>query len=528
MNIKYLRSTRLRLLLLSSLSIALITVSAQQPRRTIRTSQTTNKRTRLVIGIIIDQFRYDYLNRFEDQFGEGGFKRLLKSGAVFANANYIQIPTVTACGHSTFMSGATPAQNGIIGNEWYDRVTGKNVTSVSDDSVKLLGGREGARGMSPSKLIGSTIGDELKLASNGQSKVIGISLKDRSAILPAGKHPNAAYWFDDNTGNLVSSTYYFKDLPEWVKKFNNEQRPDRFFGRRWEKLLPESAEDGPDKYYQFEVTPFGNDYLIDFARAAIENEDLGKDDITDLLTISLSSNDLIGHAYGPYSREVQDVTLRTDRLLADFFAYLDKKFGLDRVMIVLTSDHGVAPLPEQGYGGRLQYRALADAVEKALDQRFEDEKWVLSTINHNVYLDEAAIERKKLSIEDVERAACGEVVKIPGIAECFTGSQIAQGKLPIRTAARGVANGYYPRRNGNLVVVEQPLFFFSELSSGTTHSTGYSYDEHVPVIVLGASFTPGVYYNASSPADIAPTIAAVLKIEAPSNSVGRILSEAIK
>jgi len=528
MKINILNSPRRQLLLLSCLSVALLTVPAQQTRRVTRSSQTADKRARLVIGIVIDQFRYDYLNRFEDQFGEGGFKRLLKGGAVFANANYIQIPTVTACGHATFMSGATPAHNGIIGNEWFERVTGKRVSSVSDDSVKLLGGREGASGMSPSKLIGSTIGDELKLISNGQSKVIGISLKDRSAILTAGKHPNAAYWFDSNTGNLVSSSYYFNDLPEWVKKFNNEQRPDRFFGKRWAHMLSESVEPGASKYSQFEETPFGNDYLIDFAKAAIENEGLGKDEITDLLTISFSSNDLIGHDYGPNSREVQDVTLRTDRLLADFFAYLDRKFGLDQVMIVLSSDHGVAPLPEQGYGGRLQYRAVTDAVEKALDQRFGDEKWVLLSINHNVYLDETAIERRKLSIEDAERAACGELEKIPGIAKCFTDSQITQGKLPVTKMARGVANGFYPRRNGNLVIVEQPFFFFSELSSGTTHSTGYSYDTHVPVIFLGAAFNPGVYYNPSSPADIAPTLATVLKIETPSNSVGRILNEAIK
>lgn len=527
MKINILNSPRRQLLLLSCLSVALLTVPAQQTRRVTRSSQTANKRTRLVIGIVIDQFRYDYLNRFEDQFGEGGFKRLLKNGAVFANANYIHIPTVTACGHSTFMSGAIPAQNGIIGNEWFDRVMGKRVTSVSDESVKLLGGREGVAGMSPSKLIGSTIGDELKLASNGQSKVIGISLKDRSAILMAGKHPNAAYWFDANTGNLVSSTYYFNDLPEWVKKFNNDQRPDRFFGKRWEKLLPENGEQGANKYSQFEDTPFGNDYLVDFAKAAIENEELGKDEITDLLSISFSSNDLIGHEFGPYSREVQDVTLRTDRLLADFFAYLDRKFGLDQLMIVLSSDHGVAPLPEQGYGGRLQVRAFTEVVEKVIDQRYGDEKWVLSVINHNVYLDEAAIERRKLSIEDVERAACGEVEKIPGIAQCFTRSQIAQGKLPLTKTARGVANGFYPQRNGNMMIVTQPFFYFAE-GSGTTHSTGYSYDTHVPVIFLGAAFNPGVYYNSSSPADIAPTLAAVLKIETPSNSVGRILNEAIK
>jgi predicted AlkP superfamily pyrophosphatase or phosphodiesterase len=531
--------------------------SAQQKRRSARPP---NNKVRLVVGIVIDQFRYDYLARFEDLFVEGGFKRLLNHGAVFANANYVHTPTYTACGHATFMSGATPALNGIIGNEWFDRETGNRVTSVSDDSVKLLGGREGTSGMSPSKLIGSTIGDELKLANLGQSKVIGISLKDRSAILPAGKRPNAAYWFDNNSGNLVSSTYYFNDLPAWVKKFNQEQRPDRFFGKRWERLLPQSsyqrsgADDvpyekssignkfpftitggeespGPRFYSHFELTPFGNQYLVEFARAAIENEKLGADEVTDLLTISFSSNDLIGHAFGPYSQEVQDVSLRTDRMLAEFFDYLDKKIGLDHVVITLTADHGVAPVPEQvrelGYGGRLEAKVVTEAVETALDQRFVDEKWVLSFINGNVYLDDSVFERRKIAAEDVERAACQAVMKISGISVCFTRSQLISGGLPNTMIARSVANGFYPQRNGNLIVVTQPFYFFGE-GLATTHGSPYSYDTHVPVILAGGGIVPGTYYDACSPADIAPTLAALLKIQAPSNTTGRILSEAIK
>ncbi|MGH9940577.1 MAG: alkaline phosphatase family protein, partial [Blastocatellia bacterium] len=217
------------------------TAAAQQRRRATNSSPNAAKPVRLVVGIVIDQFRYDYLTRFHDQFGESGFKRLLSGGAVFTNANYIHTPTYTACGHATFMSGATPALNGIVGNEWFDRESGRRVTSVSDGKFKLLGGKEGASGLSPSKMLGSTIGDELKLTNNGQSKVLGVSFKDRSAIRPAGKRPNGSYWYDSNTGNLVSSTYYFSDLPEWVKRFNRELRPDRFFGKRWERSLPESA-----------------------------------------------------------------------------------------------------------------------------------------------------------------------------------------------------------------------------------------------------------------------------------------------
>jgi predicted AlkP superfamily pyrophosphatase or phosphodiesterase len=519
-------------LILALANILSTSAAAQQRRSAAKTPPAAVKPVRLVVGIVIDQFRYDYLTRFQDQFGEGGFKRLLDGGAVFTNANYIHVPTYTACGHATFMSGATPSMNGIIGNEWFDRESGKRITSVTDGKVKLLGGRDGAAGMSPSRMIGSTIGDELKLASGGQAKVIGVSLKDRSAILPAGKHPNGAYWFDLNTGNLVSSTYYFSDLPEWVKKFNKEMRPDRFFGKRWEKLLPESAyqrstaDDAPYEkfsagnkfpyminggeevagqrfYNQFQYTPFANDYLVDFAKAAIEGEQLGADDTTDLLTVSFSANDLLGHACGPYSQEVQDMTLRTDRSLAEFFNYLDRKIGLDRIVIALTADHGVAPAPEHvrqfGYGGKIERKTVADAIESALDKRFGDETWIQEFAYDNVYLDEAVIERHKIAVEEVERVASQAVVKIAGVAECFTYSQLLSGRLPQTKIARGVANGFYARRNGNLIIVAEPFYFITE-GITTTHGTPY----------------------------IAPTLATLLKIEIPSNCMGRILSEAIK
>lgn len=547
-------------LILALTNLLSTSAAAQQRRRAANAPPNSAKPVRLVVGIVIDQFRYDYLTRFHDQFGEGGFKRLLSGGAVFTNANYIHTPTFTACGHATFMSGATPAMNGVIGNEWFDRESGSRVTSVSDSKVKLLGGPEGASGMSPSKLIGSTIGDELKLATAGQAKVISVSFKDRSAILPAGKRPNGAYWFNASAGALVSSTYYFDDLPEWVKKFNREMRPDRFFGKRWERLLPESAyqrstaddmpyeknaagnkfpytitggEEIPGKgfYSQFEYTPFANDYLIDFAKAAIESEHLGADDTTDLLTISFSANDLVGHVYGPYSHEVQDITLRTDRTLAELLNYLDRKIGLDRVVIALTADHGVAPVPEHarqyGLGGRIEPKSVTDAVENALDKSFGEEKWVLAFYNGNIYLDEAVIERRKIAVEEAERVASQTVVKIDGVAECFTRSQILSGRLPQTKIARSVANGFHAQRNGNMVVVPQPFFFIAE-SSATTHGTPYVYDTHVPMIFYGAGIAAGTYYEDSSPADIAPTLAALLKIEIPSNSVGRILSKVIK
>lgn len=545
------------LLLTLAALLAPFNSGAQQRRRAPANG---DKRPRLVVGIVIDQFRYDYLTRFADLFGAGGFKRLLDGGAVFANAHYQHTPTYTACGHAMFMSGAPPALTGIIGNEWFDRATGRRVTSVNDDQVKLLGGKEGVSGMSPAKLLGSTIGDELKMASAGQAKVIGISFKDRSAILPVGQRPNAAYWFDASTGNLVSSTYYFNALPEWVKRFNREQRPDRFFGKRWEKLLPDAAYQrsapddapyekaamgtkfpylitggeeapGPRFYTQFELTPFANDYLLDFAKAAIENEQLGADEVTDLLTISFSANDLLGHAFGPYSQEVQDITLRTDRTLAELFNYLERKFGWERVVIALTADHGVAPVPEQvqalGYGGRIEAKALTDAVQNALNQQFGEEKWILNFVNGNFYFDEAAATRRKADLAALEQAARQAALKVRGVAEAFTRTQILAGHLPQTMIAHSVAQGFYAPRNGNLVILPQPFFFIGE-GITTTHGTPYGYDTHVPVIFYGAGITAGTHHTVSSPADIAPTLAALLKLEAPSNSTGQVLGEAIK
>src|SRR6266545_4125792 len=522
----------LSLLLALSTFFSIPTSNAQQ-RRSATAARSSVKKPRLVVGIVIDQFRYNYLTRFEDQFGEGGFKRLLNGGAAFTNANYIHTPTYTACGHATFMSGATPAMNGIVGNEWYDRESGKRVTSVSDD---------------------------MKLASGGKSKVIGISYKDRSAILPSGKRPNGAYWFNADTGNFVSSTYYFEDLPAWVKAFNHDQHCGAYFGKTWERLLPEgiyqrsepddaayekspygrrfpyTINGGDEKpggkfYNQFEASPFANEHLANFARAAIENEGLGADDVTDLLTISFSSNDLVGHAFGPYSQEVQDMTLRLDRPLAELFNYLDKKIGLDQVIIALTADHGVGPVPEQvralGYGGRVDAKLATDAITSALNQRFGEEKWILNFVNGNIYLDEAAIERRKLDLAEVENVASQAVGRIHGIAAAITGTQIMTGRLPNSPIANSVANGFFPPRNGNLIIVPRPFYLFGE-GITASHGTPYSYDTHVPVILFGTGVAAGSYATVSSPADIAPTLSLLLKVEKPSNAVGRILTEAIR
>lgn len=544
------------------LSVSLLVVPLRaQPKKT------APLKIKLVLGIVVDQFRYDYLMRFEDQFGAGGFKRFLQGGAVFSNAHYPYTPTVTACGHAVFMSGSAPNESGIIANEWWDRAAGKKITSVVDANTKLLGGKVG-EGASPRRLLSSTIGDQLKLTTNGQAKVIGISLKDRAAILPAGHRANGAYWYDDTTGKIVSSTYYFDDLPTWVKKFNQDNCADKYFGRKWEKLLPEAAyarslpDDSPfekwpygktfphtitggeakpgSKFFkQFEATPFANDMLVNLAKAAMENEQLGQDDVTDVLTVSFSANDILGHYLGPNSPEAQDITLRTDRQLAEFLAYVDKKVGLQNTVIAFTADHGVAPVPEHaqslGLGGRVEAKEVTEAINNALNKRFGEEKWLSLFTYGNVFLDHAALARRQASHTEAQHIVSEAVKPLQGIAEVFTRADIMAGRLPRTRVANSVALGFYAERNGDVVAVPKPFWVFEEdrtnsksAPSATTHGTPYSYDTHVPVIFYGAGIKAGVFTTPSSPLDIAATLAAVLKIEPPSNCVGQVLMEALK
>ena len=374
-----------------------------------RTPPPVKKHPRLVLLIAVDQFRYDYLERFGDLFVQNGLRRMLREGASWTQSNYDHMPTYTAPGHGTMMSGAHPAETGIIGNEWLDRASGKRVTSVSDETVKLLGGKPNDPASSPSRLMTSTVGDELRLATNDRAKVIGISVKDRSAILPAGRHANAAYWFSTTSGNMVSSTYYFNQLPAWVTSFNATRAADKYFGAKWERLLPEdeyvkragpdspsweavssSSADtnafphtitgsanaiGPAFYWALDYSPFTNDILVSFAQQAIVNEQLGQDDDTDVLTVSFSANDYVGHRYGPYSHEVMDVTLRTDRQIAALLDFVDARVGLSNTVIAFTADHGVSPIPEHaaalGLGGaRLKTADLFTMVNKALSAKY--------------------------------------------------------------------------------------------------------------------------------------------------------------
>jgi len=475
---------------------------------------------KLVLAIVVDQFRYDYLTRFRGEY-RGGFKRLLTEGAVFTNARYEHYPTVTAVGHSTFLSGATPSMSGIVGNEWYERETGKTVTSVSDDAVKPLGA-DGA-GASPRRLLVSTVGDELKMAGGG-GKVVGISLKDRSAILPAGHMADGAYWFDPRAGSFVSSTFYFAELPGWVAAYDAARPADKYRGARWlDHTLPADN----SVYAALEGSPFGNELVEDFVERAVQVEKLGQRNVTDLLAVSFSANDYVGHAAGPDSPEVKEVSIQTDRAIGKLFSFLDAAVGMGNVLVILTADHGVAPVPEVNAarrmpGGRMPQGVVRKAVEGALAAKYGEGKWILSPGETAFYFDRESIRQKKLDAADVERTAADAARGVAHVFRVYTREMLLSGAVDLQVGRR-VMNGFYAPRGPDLYVLLEPYWLYG--SKGTTHSTTFSYDAHVPVIFMGPGIKAGRFNEAISVNDIAPTLATYLDVETPSGSVGRCLGE---
>ena len=482
------------------------------------------EKPKLVLAIAVDQFRYDYLLRFRAEYKQG-LDRLLTRGAVFTNAYYQHFPTVTAIGHSTFMSGAMPSISGIVGNDWFDRETGKPVTSVSDEAVKILGGA-GEGGASPHRLLVSTVGDELKISDGGRARVIGISMKDRSAILPVGHMADAAFWFDHKTGSFISSTYYFKELPAWASDFNAGHRADHYKGAHW--MSGHFEQTGEKLYNAVYDSPYGNELLEAFAERAVEAEKLGQRGVTDLLAISFSSNDAVGHALGPDSPEVHDISVRTDQVLGMLFQFLDAKVGMANVLVVMTADHGVSPVPEVNQarrmpGGRMPPRIVRDTVQAALAKKYGEGNWISSPSEHSLYLNLELIHEKKLDRAEVNQAAADAAMGIPHVARVFTREQLMHGAVLEDQISRRVMNGFYERRGADVYLLLEPYWMFS--AHGTTHGTTYSYDAHVPVIFMGPGIQAGRFDETIAVNDIAPTLATLLGIETPSGSVGRVLRE---
>src|SRR5215204_2247677 len=573
---KRLRITAAALLLLALLAPPAAPAGARQRRNEATRAAAVAprpKRPRLVLLIAVDQFRYDYLERFGDLFGAGGLRRLTRDGASWAECNYDHVPTETAPGHATMMTGAWPSETGIIANLWFDRTEGKSIENVRDDSARLLGGGEGEAASSPRNLLASTLGDQLKMATAGRARVVGVSSKNRAAILPAGRMADAAYWYSTQTGAFVSSTYYFDRLPDWAARFNAARPADKFFGAKWERLLPaaeyerragrddapwEKGTDnrsyvfphvvdgglkapGPAFYGALDYSPYSNDLVLAFAEAALANEKLGADEDTDVLTVSFSANDIVGHRYGPYSHEAMDMTLRVDRQIARLLEVVDARAGLANTVVAFTADHGVAPSPEHSVemglpGGRVKVSDVLTAVRNRIRARFgkPGEKdttadYLQTFSNYQIYFNRAALERDGVGVEEAERVAGEAALAVPGISRYFTRTQLLAGAVsPADALARRVLHGYNQKRSGDVVVIQEAFKYISGVTSGATHGAPYTYDTHVPLVIMGGGLAPGRYLTPATPADIAPTLARILDVEPPSSATGRVLGEAFK
>jgi predicted AlkP superfamily pyrophosphatase or phosphodiesterase len=505
------------------------------------------RKPRLIIMLVIDQFRYDYLLRFRPEFVQGGFNLLL-GGANFVNCRYDYATTATCPGHAALATGAYGNLNGIIGNNWWVPSLGREVYCVADPEVHLVGAASGT-GMSPHNLTASTFGDELRLASGLRSRVVAISWKDRAAIMMGGRMPSEIYWADPRDAHFVTSSYYTNALPGWVQEFNAQDPARQYCGKAW-RALPETtgvggkllhpAATGPGeacpspKFSEhLPSTPFANQLELNFAAAAIRNERLGHGPTTDLLAISLSANDYIGHGYGPYSPEVADATLRTDRYLADLFKQIDQLVGLDHVWITLSADHGVAPTPafilKHHLGpGRLDGEAVKTAVEQALAKAFGQGNWLADAGEFYLNLNHPALESRHISIPRAELVAARAAMSVPTIRAAFTREQFLTGQLPNTSLARKAANSYNPTRSGDVFLIAQPFAVITSSMTGTSHGTPWNYDAQVPLVFWGNAFKPGTYAGAAQPIDLVSTLAAALGMTQPFAAQGRPLTCILK
>lgn len=519
-------------------------------------------RPRLVVGMVVDQMCWDYLYRYNARFSErGGFRRLLREGFNCHNARINYLPAVTAIGHATVYTGSVPNIHGIAGNYFYDR--GQAMYCTEDPSVHSIGTAPDKSGaMSPRNMLVTTIGDELRIATNFTSKVLGIALKDRGAILPAGHSATAAYWFDDKSGGFISSSYYMDRLPRWVESFNNKKLPEKYLRDGWKSMYPlrtykNSTEDMTDyevtwgdekptlpqdtknlmKKHGVQViraTPMGNDLTLDMARAAIEGEKLGMHrDSTDFLAISLSSTDYIGHRYATFSVEIEDTYLRLDKALGDFFNYLDSKYGKDGYLFFITSDHAAAHNLQFKHDRKLPGRKWRSDLAKeridAITQQVSgtSEKLLINISNFSVYFDEKKIDALGLDRDKLYNAVIRDLEAQDGVAYAIRADQVKSRTLPDEISMR-VLNGYNRHRSGAIFIVLHPGWDIGRGDNpvkGTNHSVWSPYDTHIPLIFMGKNIPSAHLYREVFMTDIAPTLAYLLKTQLPSGCIGKPITE---
>lgn len=516
---------------------------------------------KLVLLISIDQGRADYVDRFSDLYlpakkGKtlGGFRWLSETGVRYTDAHHHHLPTATGPGHSILMTGSIPALNGIVSNEWYDRVKGKTHYVTDDDTVQTVGGKSAPMSARPLKV--TTVGDELRMATNDRSKVVGISFKDRAAILMAGHSADEVVWYDYDTGNFVTSTYFANSLPAWAEEINRSRAVDAFLGKSWNASLPESAyakaRNAPHEkgsklfshpygterrsaYYSNVVrSGGGQEFIFDVAQKAIDADRLGQHDVPDVLVLNLASNDYVGHAWGPNSPEVLDISVQTDKLLSRLFNKLDATVpgGIDNVAIVVSADHGVAPIPADAQLDRIDSNRLSGsdvvkAVEGALDAKYGEAKWVLGGLyEQNLYLDRTVMAAKSLKPEEVEQTAADAATTVPGIYAAYTRTNILQGRLPNVPWSEWVTNGLNPLYGGDLMILEAPNQVYTG-ATGTSHGSAWAYDTHIPILTHWGGQKPQRVARRVYTHDIASTLSTLLGIEYPSGNVGKPLFEAL-
>jgi len=499
-----------------------------------------NAHPKLVVIIVIDQFRGDYLERYHDQFVEGGFRVFLDRGAYFTDCNYDYANTRTGPGHATLFTGSYTSGHGIIANEWWYPQKKRMVTSVEDDATKLIGIENASAGASPHNLQSDTIGDELKLATGGKARVFAVSLKDRAAVLPGGFSGDGAYWIDPNSGTWITSSYYRPELPEWVRNFNSSHRVDKFWNREWKdsegntlgSTAPRNGKDGkPAGFYEVVgPTPFANEYQLEFAKELVLYEKLGAGPTTDLIAISLSANDILGHQVGPDSPKMRSMALELDRQLAEFFAFLGHQIGLANVWIALSADHGIAPLPDFAKtlrlpAANLDGKAMREQINSLLSKRYAKQADYIRDLDYPLaWLNEEAFASAGRKEFDAENDA-GESMKQAGLTGYYTKSQLAHDQVPNTELGRRYSHSY--SAVGGWYVMGIPNPFQVGITKGTDHATPFSYDTHVPLAFYGLAFQPGVYRTHAEPVDLATTLASLLGINAPAQSTGRVLTEAL-
>lgn len=522
-------------------------------------SLVAQKRPKLVVGIVVDQMKMEYLYRFSDDFSNDGFKKLMDKGYVFHNTHYNYLPTYTAPGHASIYTGTTPAIHGIVGNEWFSRKLGKEIYCTDDNAVTTLGNGTKEEGeMSPKNLLATTITDELRLSTNFKGKVIGMSLKDRGAILPAGHFANWAFWYS-KTGSFISSSFYGPQLPQWVTKFNDEKRFMKYLDKGWDLYKPvatynESMEDDnpyEGKLYKVEKpvfpynlkemyekndagvirpTPFGNDLLAEFAKEAIQNESLGKDSDTDFLTVSFSSPDYIGHTIGPRSIELQDTYLRLDATIADFLLYLDSQVGKDNYVVFLTADHAGAEnarfLADQKYNvTNVEPKEIRKSLKK-FSQDTYGEDLLLNYSNFNLFFNKEIIKSKGLDLQQVKHSFKDFLYTQEQVKRVYSEEEIlASSGADFHLSF--IAKGYDPTQNGDLVVLDKPGYI-EYGPTGTSHGTTYTYDTHVPLIFYGWNIPKGQTSDRKVITQIAPTLAQLLKITFPNGTEANVLNELLQ